>query len=219
MKEILCFGDSNTWGADTEHNRRFSYDQRWTGVLENTVGRDRIKVYENGLGGRTAAFSDPIVQCTNGCEYMKETLLTTMPLDLVIIMLGTNDTKTYLGQLPHSLARGLEQLIQIVLTPVWMFHGLEGDKIPQILIVAPPDLRIDDQVIAPCVDLNQARLDRMTEMRKQYREMAEKYHCHFYDAKHLSEFCGYDGVHLTTEGQKRLGLALAEEVKKIFDLE
>lgn len=216
MKEILCFGDSNTWGADTEHNRRFSFDERWCGVLENSIGRDKIKVYENGLGGRTAAFSDPVVECVNGCEYMRETMLMVAPVDLVIIMLGTNDTKTHLGQLPHSLARGLERLIQIVKTPIWMFRGMEGDKLPEVMIIAPPDLRIDDQVISPCVDLNEARLARMTEMRRQYREVAEKYNCYFYDAAHLSEYCGFDGVHLRKEGQRLLGEAVAEEVKKIF---
>ena len=33
MKEILCFGDSNTYGLVPKENRRFSYEERWTGIL------------------------------------------------------------------------------------------------------------------------------------------------------------------------------------------
>lgn len=59
MKQILCFGDSNTWGLNAETGTRFSWEERWTGVLQEKLqGRD-IRVIEEGLCGRTTIFEDP----------------------------------------------------------------------------------------------------------------------------------------------------------------
>lgn len=92
MKNILCYGDSNTWGYDAETKNRFPPDVRWTGILKRTLG-EGYHVIEEGLNGRTTVWDDPIEGYKNGREYLIPCLESHRPLDLVIIMLGTNNLK------------------------------------------------------------------------------------------------------------------------------
>ena len=92
MRRILCFGDSNTWGYDPATGERFDEQTRWTGVLQAALGGD-YTVIEEGLNGRTTVWDDPIEGHKNGHEYLVPCLETHRPLDLVVLMLGTNDLK------------------------------------------------------------------------------------------------------------------------------
>ena len=92
MKTILCYGDSNTWGYNPATTERSSRDERWTGILRRELD-DGYLVIEEGLNGRTTVWDDPIEGYKNGKEYLIPCLETHKPLDLVIIMLGTNDLK------------------------------------------------------------------------------------------------------------------------------
>ena len=91
-KSILCYGDSNTWGYIPDVGRRFPEDIRWTGILQNLLG-STYEVIENGLVGRTTVFDDPYGPCRNGLASLDCALLSSAPLDLVSLALGTNDLK------------------------------------------------------------------------------------------------------------------------------
>ena len=91
-KRILCFGDSNTWGYDAYSGGRFARDVRWTGVLQNTLAKD-YHIIEEGLCGRTTVFDDPLNEGLNGFRYLLPCLQSHLPIDMLIIMLGTNDCK------------------------------------------------------------------------------------------------------------------------------
>ena len=97
-KHIVCFGDSNTHGycADpndtADHTDRFTEDERWPCLLQEALGEDYL-VLEEGLSGRTTVFRDPLHECMSGLDVIYSTLMTHEPVDLLIIMLGTNDTK------------------------------------------------------------------------------------------------------------------------------
>ena len=101
-KHIVCFGDSNTHGycadpADcADGGDRFNEDERWTCLLQQALGKDCL-VIEEGLSGRTSVFSDPLHECMSGLDVIYSTLMSHEPVDLLIIMLGTNDTKERLG--------------------------------------------------------------------------------------------------------------------------
>ncbi len=105
MFEVLCYGDSNTWGADPAGGGRFSRDERWPGVLQKSLG-DEYHIIEEGLGGRTTVWEDPIEGHKNGKEYLIPCLATHAPLDLVIIMLGTNDLKKRFSVSAQDVAFG-----------------------------------------------------------------------------------------------------------------
>jgi lysophospholipase L1-like esterase len=69
MKTILCYGDSNTFGFNPATQARFLYADRWTGVLARELGSD-YRVIEEGLGGRTTGWDDPILESRNGRNYL-----------------------------------------------------------------------------------------------------------------------------------------------------
>ena len=92
MKNILCFGDSNTYGYIPIERKRYAYEERWPGLLAAALGGE-YHIIEEGLNGRTTAFTDYLEPDRNALEYIGPCILSHAPLDLVIIMLGTNDTK------------------------------------------------------------------------------------------------------------------------------
>lgn len=106
MKQILCFGDSNTWGLDGETGKRFPWEERWTGILQEKLADRDIRIVEEGLCGRTTIFEDPLRLGRRGTELLP-TLLETHTPDAVVLMLGTNDCKTIFGASAKSSEKEL----------------------------------------------------------------------------------------------------------------
>lgn len=113
MKQILCFGDSNTYGYKPDKSGRFSWGVRWTSILAEKFGRD-VNVIEEGLCGRTTIFDDVFRAGRNGSESFPAILESHTPLDLIIIMLGTNDCKTVYGATAGIIGKGVETLLEQV---------------------------------------------------------------------------------------------------------
>ena len=91
MRQVLCYGDSNTWGADpADDARRFEWPVRWPGVLQRELGGG-YHVVEEGLGGRTTVYDDPLLPRRSGRQLLAPALECHAPLDLVVLMLATND--------------------------------------------------------------------------------------------------------------------------------
>lgn len=139
-KHIVCFGDSNTHGycADpndtADHTDRFTEDERWPCLLQEALGEDYL-VLEEGLSGRTTVFRDPLHECMSGLDVIYSTLMTHEPVDLLIIMLGTNDTKERFNASPACIGIGMERLAMKAET----VGAWRGGR-PNILIVAPPHI-------------------------------------------------------------------------------
>ncbi len=134
MKTILCYGDSNTWGSDPETGDRFPEDTRWPGVVRRTLG-DGYHVIEEGLPGRTTVREDPIEgEHKNGRAYLRPCLESHRPIDLVTLMLGTNDLKQRFGSSASDIAQGAASLAEMALR-----SGCgPGGGAPAVLLVAPP---------------------------------------------------------------------------------
>lgn len=130
-KQILCFGDSNTWGFCPQSTSvaccRYPFSQRWTGVLQGMLG-DGYRIAEEGLNGRTTVFEDPLFPDRRGMDAIDMLVRTHSPLDLVLIMLGTNDMKDHLGTTNHAVARGVRALCEHALSV-----GAESGKKPRVL--------------------------------------------------------------------------------------
>ena len=99
VKRILCFGDSNTWGQRPDAKARFLPNERWTGQLQQLLG-DNFDIIEEGLNSRTTNLEFSRKPGRNGLEYFRPCLESHNPLDLIIIMLGTNDFKVEFGPRP-----------------------------------------------------------------------------------------------------------------------
>lgn len=137
MKNILCYGDSNTWGYNPiENGKRYEYKDRWTTILGNSLGSD-YNIISEGLNGRTTVWDDPIKLCVNGQVYLLPCLESHKPLDLVIIMLGTNDLKQRLNLPACDIAAGAGVLVDIVQKSMC---GV-GDNSPEVLVLIPPEVR------------------------------------------------------------------------------
>ena len=105
VKKILCYGDSNTWGYNPHTELRYPRAVRWTGVLQRGLG-PAYHVIEEGLNGRTTVWDDPIEGYKSGKEYLVPCLETHKPMDLVVIMLGTNDLKHRFSLTAFDIATG-----------------------------------------------------------------------------------------------------------------
>lgn len=90
MISILCYGDSNTWGCIPGILTRYPAEVRWTGILQRKLGTG-YHIIEDGINGRTTVWDDPVNQCRNGLAALGYSLYRAKPLDLVVLMLGTND--------------------------------------------------------------------------------------------------------------------------------
>ena len=206
MKTIVCYGDSNTYGymADPGHPqgwRRYEESRRWPAVLQQTLGSG-YQIREEGVIGRTTAFSDTLREGMNGLETLPQRLAANAPMDLLIFMLGTNDVKERFGLTPEDIAAGMERLVTCAAAlPVWK------DGRAKILVMAPPHISWEWN---PDYHRKSARLGEL------YREAAGRHHCCFLDTEGIGIFNDIDHMHLTPEGHLRLARKLAELVPEII---
>ncbi len=136
MKTVLCYGDSLTWGYDPVERSRHALADRWSSVLAATLGAD-VAVIADGLNGRTTAFDDFTADCDrNGVRTLPTALHTHAPLDLVILMLGSNDMKPMLAGTAIAAAKGMRRLGALGQNHSWT----QAYQAPPVLVVAPPPL-------------------------------------------------------------------------------
>jgi lysophospholipase L1-like esterase len=205
MTTVLCYGDSNTWGYDAATAGRFPRDVRWPGVLRGELGEGYV-VIEEGLNGRTTVWDDPIEGYKNGREYLIPCLESHKPIDLVAIMLGTNDLKKRFSLSAFDIAQGAGVLVQTVLQSG---SGPDGAA-PLVLLIAPPRVGKLTEY-AEMLEGAEAKALRFTE---HYRRIAEQCGCEFLDAAPLVTPTDLDGIHLAASEHARLGQAVADAVRR-----
>ncbi|MCF4098524.1 SGNH/GDSL hydrolase family protein [Maritalea mediterranea] len=210
MKNILAFGDSLTWGYDAATQTRHPFEARWPSVLADGL-KMPVQMLAEGLNGRTTVFDDySAASERNGAKMLPSVLATHEPLDLVIMMLGTNDMRPHICGNAAGSAAGIGRLISIVKT----FPYKANHKVPQILVVSPPLTerggdRFANHVMQGAVPLSRQYADA-------YRLVAEENDVSFFDAaKHVSPD-PMDGFHLDQENTKKLGKALIPAVSDIL---
>lgn len=207
MKTVLCYGDSNTWGYDPATGSRFPKDKRWTGVLQNELGDD-FEVIEEGLNGRTTVWDDPIEGYKNGKEQLIPCLMTHMPIDLVVIMLGTNDLKKRFSVSAFDIAQGAGVLVNIVQNSK---TGPNGSS-PKVLLIAPPPVA----KLTNFAEMFEGAEDKSKLFSKHFRDVARAYNCEFLDSSEVITSSDIDGIHLEVSEHMKLGQAVAKIVRKIL---
>ncbi len=215
-KHIVCLGDSNTHGycADindcADRTNRFNEDERWTMLLQKTLGKGYL-VLEEGLSGRTTVFSDPLHEGMDALSCIYPILMSHETVDLLIIMLGTNDTKERFNANAQVISLGLDRLIKKAKTVAcW------GEKKPKILVVCPPNIRDEFKDILAEEYMGSGCVQKSKELPNFYELIAKNNDCLFFNAKDC-EFNSLDCMHLTRKGHSQLALALAPIVKEIFE--
>ncbi len=214
-KRILCFGDSLTWGwvpvAEGELSSRYPFEERWTGVMARALG-EGYEIVEEGLSGRTTTADDPVDPRLNGSAYLPSALASHLPLDLVVIMLGTNDTKAYFDRSPYHIAMGMA----VLLNQVGRSAGGVGTAYPapRALVVAPPAL---GELSGPWRgEVFRGGQEKSARLAALYRAMAGASGAAFVDAGEHITTDGKDGVHFTRENNEVLGRALADAVSALL---
>ena len=216
-KRIMCFGDSLTWGWNPTLEgvpvERYAKDKRWTGVLATELGSD-YEVIEEGLSGRTTNLDDPLDPRLNGGAYLPSALASHLPLDLVVLMLGTNDSKVYFNRTPFEIAAGMSTLIGQV---AYSMGGVGTVyPAPKVLLVAPPPLA--KTMPSPWVaELFQGGYEKTATLAEQYRKLAAFLQIPFFNAGDVITTEGVDGIHFSEKNNYILGMELANFITdKVF---
>jgi len=215
-KTVLCFGDSLTWGwMPTEFSvptSRYPYHQRWTGVMSDALG-SHFRIIEEGLNARTTNLDDPIDPRLNGSAYFPTALASHLPLDLVIIMLGTNNTKSCFKQSATEIAEGMAILVGQALSSAGGVGSIY--PAPKVLVVAPPSLStMPDPWFTVMFE---GGYEKSLELPRYYEMMTNFMKVEFFDAGSVINTDGCDGIHLTAESNIKLGMALAAKVSSILE--
>jgi lysophospholipase L1-like esterase len=207
VKTVVCFGDSNTWGADPVTKGRFAHDVRWTGVLAKELGED-YRIVEEGLNGRTTVVDDPIHPYKNGRDYILPCLESHMPIDLVIIMLGTNDLKERLNRSASDIAESAAKLGEMAQQSTF---GPDGGR-PNVLLIAPaPIAKLTD--LAEMFAGSQEKSKRFSE---EYTNHAAWHNFAYLDAGTVIKNSELDGIHFEASEHEKLGKAVAEVVRSLL---
>ncbi len=207
MKVILCFGDSNTWGHDPMTGERFDRDTRWPGVLRNELGGD-YWVIEEGCNGRTTVWDDPIEGFKNGKDYLPPCLVSHKPIDLVTIMLGTNDMKKRFSLSAFDIAEGAGVLVDLV-------HKSDcgpGGRAPQVLLMAPPPIA----QLTDYAEMFEGAEAKSVKLSAHYRRVAEERGCHLLDAGQVIVSSPLDGIHFEAGEHAKLGQAVAVRIRELL---
>ena len=214
-KRILCFGDSNTHGYNAKTMDRFSEKERWTCLLSEYLGEE-YHVIEEGLEGRTTCYDDPLFEGLNGFNYLYPCLMTHKQIDLLIIMLGTNDVKQRFASTPENVAKGMERLVTKAMDTKIAFRTS-----PKILIIAPPAIEPGyiNTFVAGEMGID---CDKKSEkLAPLYKEVAERLGCFFVNADEI-EGVGmnpYDHMHLSLDSHRNLAKYLSQNIPILLEKE
>jgi lysophospholipase L1-like esterase len=217
-RRVLCFGDSNTWGfvpVATPPSSRYPREQRWPQVMGAALGAE-VTVIEEALNGRTTDLADPAQPLLagaglDGSAYLPACLASHLPLDAVAIMLGTNDLKAQFARAPARIAQGAKRLLDAAR----VLDGGVGTTYPnpRLLLICPPPLGTLSPWFA---EMFAGGAEKSRALPAEYAAVARAAGAAFLDAGTVIATDGVDGVHISADMQRRLGLAVAEALRPLL---
>lgn len=212
MQNVLVYADSLTWGIVPNTRKRFPFDARWPGILENKLIElgHRVRLTENCLNGRRTVWEDPFKPGRNGLQGLAQIIETQSPLALVILMLGTND---FQFSHPHNNAWSAAQGIATLVNEIRRAPIEPGMPVPAVLVICPPPIRSPHGVLAEKFAGAEKRCAGLADA---YRAVSSELGCHFFDAASVTSSSRVDGIHLDADQHAALGRTLADVVGAIL---
>lgn len=203
MKQLLCYGDSNTWGLIPGTKERYPWGIRWTSILQEKLGSSDVHVIEEGLCGRTTVFEDFYRKGRKGLATLPLILESQYPVDAAILMLGTNDCKAYYHNSPYIIAKGVSQCVDELL------RYIEPEK---ILIISPIHLGKDvwEEQFDP--EFSQKSVDISIGLKEEYQKIAKQKQVHFLAASDFVNPSDDDREHMDEKGHA----FLAEQILRVL---
>jgi lysophospholipase L1-like esterase len=212
VQHVLVYGDSLTWGIVPNTRKRFPFEERWPGVLENKLSKlgHRVRLVENSLNGRRTVWEDPFKPGRNGLLGLAQCIEMHSPLALVILMLGTND---FQFSHPYNNAWSAAQGIVTLVNEIRKAPIEPGMPIPSILVICPPPISSPQGVLA---EKFSGAEQRCTGLAAAYRTVSSDLGCHFFDAATVTSSSRVDGIHLDADQHLALGSAVADVVAPLL---
>ena len=206
MKTVLCFGDSNTWGyVPGTDGERFPPEVRWSGRLAAALGPEWDVIAE-GLSGRTATVDSPVAEGRNGLTYLMPCLHSHMPIEVVVIYLGTNDAGDRYSLPAETIAGAVGRLVHVVRTS----EAGPGGAAPEVLVVCPPPFGpLDPEGSFANAGAKSRQLGRW------FAEVCNQLDCELIDLNGIATYSDLDGIHLEAEGQLAVAAAVEERLRRM----
>ncbi|MFR4086043.1 MAG: GDSL-type esterase/lipase family protein [Lachnospiraceae bacterium] len=207
MKQILCFGDSNTWGYDGESRERLPFKVRWTGRLQKAYEGKDVRIIEEGLCGRTTVFEDSFRQGRKGTALLPTLLETHHPVDLVVLMLGTNDCKTIFGASAEVIGRGIQCLLDQIQT-----FAPQAD----VLLISPIYLGEKVWQEGYDQDFSPQSVQVSKELETVYERIVAERQIGYLRASDYVQCCEADQEHLNAQGHQIFAQAVYEKTERML---
>jgi lysophospholipase L1-like esterase len=211
MQHILVYSDSLSWGIIPTTRKRLLFDQRWPGVMELSLcaSGKQVRVIEDCLNGRRTVWDDPFKPGRNGLVGLAQRVEIHSPLDLVVLMLGTNDFQSMHENNAWHSSQGILALVSAIRTaPIE-----PGMPVPQVLVIAPPNIQTPKGPIAAKFEAGERKCIGLAAA---YRKVCEEIGCNFFDAGSIITSSNVDGVHLDLEQHLVLGKAVSRVVEPLL---
>jgi lysophospholipase L1-like esterase len=193
MRTVLCFGDSNTWGyVPGSDGERFPRETRWPVRLAAALGGE-WEVIAEGLNGRTASMDSPTADGRNGLTYLVPCLQSHMPVDILVIYLGTNDVSDRFRLPDADAALAVARLVRAARASE---AGPDGGA-PDVLVVAPPPF--EGHELGP-----------------HYAEICTRLSCSFLDLDGVTRYSDVDPFHLEAGGQAAVATAVEDSLRRML---
>ena len=206
---IICIGDSNTWGYNPENGWR--YQNRWTKVLQKLMPEHEI--VEEGMNGRTLLSVDPIMKERCGIAGLKMLLMSHKPIDLVVVMLGTNELKNSFECSAEFVAKGIEEFVKVIKDEtLW-----DRFRVPKLLVVSPvlirEELIVNGDVFGGYDEKSVLESWRMAEA---IEIICKKYNVDFMNAADYAVASLVDNLHMDEENHEKLAMAIEKKIRNIL---
>ncbi len=209
-KTVLCYGDSNTYGYVPETGLRYPINVRYPGRLQMLLGSE-YDVVEEGCNGRTTVRDDPIEGWKNGLDYLRPCINSHKPVDIVIMMLGTNDLKTQF----HSDARLIADAAGVLVDVIKNFCMEKQEYVPKIILVSPPHIGEGIKESPFSGSFDERAIEESKKFALHYEAVSMEKDCIFFDAAKYIQPSEYDSLHLTAEAHAVLADKLADLIREI----
>jgi len=207
VRQILVYSDSLSWGIVPSTRKRQPFEARWPGVMEialQSQGRS-VRVIEDCLNGRRTVWEDTFKPGRNGLTGLAQRIEINSPLDLVMLMLGTND---FQSMHPHNAAHAAQGIAALI-GAIRQAPIEPGMPVPPILVIVPPRILVPRGPIAAKFT---GAAEKSAGLSDAYRAVAAELGCHFFDAGSVTSASAVDGIHLDADQHQSLGKALAHVV-------
>lgn len=213
-RTVLCFGDSNTHGTcamrTSTDRRRHERTVRWPSVMADALGPS-FDVIAEGHPGRTAVFDDPVEGThKNGLRALHVILESHRPIDLVILMLGTNDLKARFSVSAHEIALGLQRLV----IEIRRSDSGRDNARPDVLLAAP----VPVMETGVFVDMFAGASEKSEALPEMLKQVAERQSVSFMEVGRVASVDPVDGIHLDATAHAAIGAAMTAFVRKHYEV-